>query len=189
MDDGAEHSDNERGALGFGLPGDASGYCRHECPSCMREFKTVFDETQLQDVLAPWITKLAAESEHDDRNDATTSTQMISCPYCAERAPAQEYLHPEYQAYLVRLVRREIVEPKIAAMMDSFADSMRGLRSRFISVKVDSSRTRSPRPIAGPDPDDMLRVVCLACDERFKINDRWRDHVVCPACGTPLQLT
>ena len=40
---------------------DDSGYVRHECPSCMLDFKLNADEDRFNDVLEWWTSRVVAE--------------------------------------------------------------------------------------------------------------------------------
>lgn len=176
--------------LHIGLPTDASGYLRHECPSCGLEFKVKGDESRFTDALGWWVSK--ALSENGVADPATPHSAPVSkmtCPYCQNCSEAQDFLHAEYRAYVRRITLREIAEPMIfAALADmerAFSGSSRGL----ISIKMEAgSRHRSPRPMAGPDPDDLARVRCERCRERFKVMIGWPGGVYCPACGSVLRL-
>lgn len=179
--------------LEVGLPVDDSGYLRQECPACALEFKLKGDESRFSDALAWWASRAVADAGLAEAPDDDDGDHR-ACPYCSHSAAGQEFLSEEHRDYVIRVAYREIVEPMFMGFMDemeqAFSGGSRsrgGLVSISISVERDDSG-RSPRPIAGPDPNDMLAVRCLGCDERFKLFEGWAGDVACPSCSASLRL-
>lgn len=184
-------SDDESGriTLEIGFPADRSGYLRHECPVCMMEFKIKGDEARFTDALNVWVAKtLERSGVSGAEGEGSSPSSELACPYCAERNTAQSFLHPEWRELVKRIALREIVEPMMHKMLSSFEDSFSGGGRSSVTVRVESRRARSVRPLSGPDPDDMVRVACLACDERFKLVEGWNGAVRCPSCFSELRL-
>lgn len=185
--------ENEFKQLHISLPLDPSGYLRHECPGCGLEFKIRGDEARLTDALEWWASKALVQSGVADASEDDGSVGSMVCPYCDTTAAPQEFLHTELQGYVRRVALREIAEPMIfralRQMEQSFSSLSRGRGMFSIGVKVEAgSGHRSPRPISGPDADDMVRVRCLGCDEPFKVVEGWTGAIRCPACAASLVL-
>lgn len=177
--------------LHLGIPMDPSGYLRHECPHCMLEFKIAGDEASFTDALDWWSSRAVAEAGLRPDVDAPAAlSTTLRCPYCATAASAEEFVHTDLRTFLSRVALREIIEPLVFDVVDRMTQSFKRVRSKFIKVEVkQGSDARSPRPLAGPEPDDMLRVRCGQCDERFKLLEGWSARVVCPGCGSWLELS
>ncbi|MFM2162317.1 MAG: hypothetical protein RLZZ383_1829 [Pseudomonadota bacterium] len=185
--------ENDFKRLHVGLPLDPSGYLRHECPGCGLEFKIAGDEARFTDALDWWASKVLVESGVADPSEGSGTGGSMACPYCETDSTPQDFLHAELQSYVRRVALREIVEPLIfqalRQMEERFARLPRGRGMFSIGIKVEAgSRHRSPRPIAGPDADDMVRVRCLGCDERFKVIEGWAGAIRCPVCAASLAL-
>ena len=65
----------------------------------------------------------------------------------------------------------------------------RAFSGGFLISRAAGTDSRSPRPLSGPEPNDMVRVLCTSCDARFKLMEGWADPVFCPGCFIPLVLT
>ena len=156
----------------------------------MLEFKLKGDEARFTDVLGWWASKAAAEhGESEPQAQDEQERPVMSCPYCGQASPAQEFLHGDHRAYFRRVALREIAEPMVFGLFDEIDRMFSGLRSGPVTVRVEhGSRGRSPRPFSGPEANDMVRVACARCDEHFKLYCGWSGTVRCPSCSSELRL-
>lgn len=168
----------------IGISVDDDRYVRQSCPSCALEFKLQGDEADFKDVLGWWASRALRDSGIN--SDAGIPTKKLGCPYCCDRADRQDFLHEETRAYVRRIAVREVAEPLIFRHLKEMERTFSG---GFVTFRAVGTDTRSPRPISGPEPNDMVRVLCTACDVRFKLMEGWVDPVYCPACFTALVLT
>lgn len=187
----SDDDEDSKVTLQIGIPTDASGYLRHECPSCMLEFKIEGDEARFSDVVEWWTSRAIAESGLGEAQESeVTNRGQMTCPYCSEPTDVQSFLHGEFRSYLIRVARREIVEPMMLGMLNNLERTFSRHRRGPISFKIErGSEARSPRPIAGPEPDDMVRIFCASCGERFKIFEGWSGAIRCPSCSSELQIS
>ena len=174
--------------LHLGLPADEGGYLREECPTCMLEFKSKLDSSERQDELTWWFHKRdIVLPKHPAESSAP---RRRTCPYCGFESLAQDFIHSEHQRYIWHVVKRELVMPKLAELLASFATSANRGRGKGFSLEVSVSKApRAPSPLAGPEPNDMVRVLCCGCDHRFKVATSWRERVQCPGCSAVVILT
>lgn len=190
----SEKGNEDRTIIHIAVPLDASGYLRHECPSCALEFKVQGDESRFSDTLEWWAGKALAESGVSTAHygDEIRDVSWL-CPYCAASAEPHAFLHSEYRLYARRIAIREIAEPLIFKTIAEWEKSFpRGTsRNKLFSITLEfksGSQFRSQRPIVGPDADDMVRVKCDDCEERFKLMEGWPGAIWCPSCRARLTL-
>ncbi|HZQ06536.1 MAG TPA: hypothetical protein VFD70_08145 [Anaerolineae bacterium] len=173
---------------------DRGKFFRRACSSCGRHFKTEASDAELAHILQPVFSRIDAENKtmkisDGQVNEAATKTIMY-CPYCGHHDDSGEMLTIEFQEYLKRYAYREIVFPQIRQMFSGLSDSFRQNRGHSrglfsVQVKFEASDdTLPPRPIAGPEPPDMLKVKLHCCGKRAKILDGWYGSISCPYCGT-----
>lgn len=168
----------------IGISADGDQYVRQSCPNCALEFKLQGDEADFKDVLGWWASRAMREAGLD--SEAPALSKRLRCPYCAEQADRQDFLHEETKAYVRRIAVREVAEPLIHRFM---AEMERTFSGGVLTIKAEGTHTRSPRAISGPEPNDMVRVHCLSCEARFKLMEVWDGGVCCPACFAALVLT
>lgn len=165
---------------------DSGGFLRWQCPGCGQDFKLKGEVSEQQDALAWWLQQSLRDAEvaSSDQDPPSSDSKSTCCPYCAKLGPRQDFVHPETVSYIRRIARREIIEP---ALFKMFRDFGSGLHSNsFIKVTVSGPSVRSPRPISGPEPDDLVPILCLQCGGTFKVDNGWRGTVHCPTCHTEL---
>lgn len=173
---------------------DRGKFFRRECSSCGRHFKTEASDAELAHILQPVFSRIEAENKTVETSEGQTiepTTKTITyCPYCGHQDDSSEMLTIEFQEYLKRYAYREIVLPQIRKMFSGLSNSFgqnRGHSRTLFSVEVKfeaSDDTLAPRPIAGPEPPDMLNVKLHCCGKRAKILDGWYGSISCPYCGT-----
>jgi hypothetical protein len=168
----------------IGISADDDQYVRQSCPSCALEFKVQGDEADFKDALGWWASRAMREGGFDAEVPALTT--RLCCPYCRHEADRQDFLHDETQDYVRRIALREVLEPLIFRHLE---DVERPFSGGFVTFRAVGTDSRSPRPISGPEPNDMVRVCCFSCEARFKLNEGWAYPVVCPACFVALVLT
>lgn len=171
---------------------DRGNFFRRACPDCGRHFKTAADPADLVHVLQPAFRQIEpdfkAETTAGQVIEAPSQT-ILHCPYCGHSAESSEMLTAEFEEYIKRYAYREMVLPKIRKMFSGLADSFgrHGSRSGgFISFEVRFEASEDilpPRPLAGPEPPDMVRVKMLCCEKHAKILDGWKSSIFCPYCG------
>jgi len=106
---------------------------------------------------------------------------QLTCPYCGSQFSHQDAHTDSTKAYCRRIALREIVLPRIRQAFSG----LEGFDSGFISLTVThSAGTLPPRPIHGPEPEDLVEVVFLCCKERAKLLSGWLGEAYCPNCGT-----
>jgi hypothetical protein len=172
--------------LQLSIAGDAGGYLRRQCPRCGQDFKQKGPDNAQQDALAWWLLQTLRDAQLTSPEDGGLPTEdiMTCCPYCAKLAPPQDFVHPELVSYIRRVAQREIIEPMFFRM---FGNIDSGLRSSVrVRLSASGPSVRSPRPISGPEPDDLIPVHCLECNCAFKVDGGWRGTVHCPECHTEL---
>jgi uncharacterized C2H2 Zn-finger protein len=169
----------------IGVAADAQDFLRRQCPRCGLDFKQKGEPDQKHDSLAWWLQETVREEAASAKAEVPLpSGTLTHCPYCGASDQSQAFVHPELVSYIRQIARREIIEPAIEKMLASFSSRLRS--SKYLKVKVTAPSGRRPRPISGPEPDDQLRVRCLACGDVFKINEAWRGAVTCPSCSATL---
>ena len=192
MSDEQEQTDTKYYSLTFAL--DRGNFFRRACPSCGRHFKTEAGAADMAHILQPVFRRTESEIRRMETADGhviePSVETVLHCPYCGNEDDSAEMLTAEFQEYLERYAFREMIMPQIRQMFSKLSDSFGRHRSRSrglfsIDVKFEASEDLlPPRPIAGPEPPDMLRVRFLCCDKRAKILDSWHGRIVCPYCGT-----
>jgi hypothetical protein len=146
-------------ALSISIPVDADGFLRRECPSCVREFKT--------------------RRTPDDESGVAMPDGGYACPYCAERATADQWWTKAQAEYVGALAMSEIVGPELGAL-ERDPDP-----NALISFEVRVERP--PRPASLPEEPNDMRRVDFACHptESVKVDNDWDDDVHCIICGDP----
>lgn len=179
-------TDDAQRQLVLTIAADSKDFLRKECPRCGLEFKLKGETTGQNDELSWWLeeTIRGTEDAADQHEEPSGGLARIACPYCADHRPKQEFTHPELLNYIRRIVRREVVEPKLAMMFQAFASGFQA--SKHLKVKTSEPSGRSPRPVSGPEPDDQVAVRCIGCSGDFKVHEGWRGTVVCPFCSAEL---
>lgn len=173
--------------LHIGIATDADGYLRQECPACLLEFKLRGDEVDFHDVLNSWASRALRDAGIE--SEGAEPAVKLACPYCAEQADRQDFLHPETRSLVRRITLREIAEPMLHRFFEELGESWSRGSGGFLTVRSEGNFTRSPRPISGPEANDMVRVHCMACDAQFKLMEGWGAVVCCPACFAKLSLS
>lgn len=173
-------SDDARTNLAVGIASDSAGFIRCECPHCGLNFKQEGETDAIQDAVSWSVYRYLSTQGLDTEPGATSGPRQICCPYCARRGEQQDFIHPEIANYIQTTAVREMLEPMLAEAFRGFDDL--GHSGGLISIKVSGSMRRSQRPISGPEPDDQVVVQCLACQERFKVDESWKGTIWCPTC-------
>lgn len=176
---------DERLQLSITLPLDPHQCGRLRCPHCGLDFKVDLSGQLQDDLLAAEVSRIMQQSGlKSDSDDPNDSVQSLICVYCAHRTRAQEFVHDEHSEYIQHLLLREYIEPMMHRMFDSTLGDLRS--TKYMKFETWSS-PRSPRPIAGPESGDMVRIRCLSCRTLFKVVPYWRGDVHCTECGIDLR--
>ena len=102
-----------------------------------------------------------------------------TCPYCAARAPADEFLTDDVKRHLDGVARRLEAEVRAhrTAIPEAWAkENPRALRP---PPPAGSSR-RAPRR---EQPDDLLPIALPCCGDEQKVSDAWLGPIRCHRCG------
>ena len=174
---------------------DRDGFFRRSCRSCGRNFKTEVDEADLVTLLQPAFRRAGLEigAEGSSESEEEEAQNHLYCPYCGHCAQSGDMLTQTFVSYLQRYAIRECVLPSINRVLSKVADESRrigrGRSGGLLRISwEDYDPMLPPRPIAAPEPPDMMIVQLLCCGERIKILNEWNDLSICPYCGTTLVL-
>src|SRR5688572_24611667 len=97
-------ADGDTVTLAISMPLDR-GFLRRRCGSCEREFKRLGDHVK------------------DTSEDA-----VLSCPYCDQAAPRDEWWTPEQREYMQNVTYEKVVAPKLR----EFQRSLKGMGGGFL---------------------------------------------------------
>ncbi len=168
-----------------GIACDADLFFRQQCPRCGLDFKLKGSPSAQQDVLSWWVEHANEGSPvQAGEGEGTPRSDKIHCPYCSASEPKQRFAHPEVVAYVRRIARREIIAPMLSNFLRDLTAGARA--SKFVSWTVSEEGIRSPRPISGPEANDQVVIMCLACKRPFKVDEHWRGTVRCVSCSEEL---
>jgi DNA-directed RNA polymerase subunit RPC12/RpoP len=180
--------------LSFAL--DRDRFFRRTCPSCGRDFKTKADEADLAASIEPSFRQRGLEiGAFPAIGGQDKQRQHLTCPYCEYYMEIANSLTEAFGSYIRLYIMREYVLPKVNAMFSDIADifgnqkteGSGGMFGLEIKVSHDES-SLPPRPISGPEPPDMTKVLMLCCGKAIKILDGWYDLGICPYCGTRVTI-
>jgi hypothetical protein len=148
--------------LAISMPLDR-GFLRRHCNSCEREFKRL-----------------------GDRVTETTEEAVLTCPYCYQSAPRDEWWTAEQRAYMQNVTYENVVAPKLREFQRSLKGMGGGLLGLSFDLKgIDHAPALPPHEIA-----DMARVD-FPChvDEPLRVAEGWEFDVACTICGTRYPFT
>ncbi|MDC3988387.1 hypothetical protein [Polyangium jinanense] len=165
---------------------DTREFFRWQCPHCGLDFKLKVDADATQDVLASWMSRYLSTQGVKDQDDteSITAPTLTTCPYCGTASERQDFVHPQVAQFIRAFAFREVVEPLVTKMFRDFASGIKS--SKHLTVKASFSEARAQRPLSGPEPDDQVVILCLACRQEFTVEESWRGTVACPGCQTVL---
>jgi hypothetical protein len=143
--------------LSMSIPLD-DGFVRRECPAGKRHFKWFSDETA-------------------DRPDDAVDPDMYFCPYCGERAPADEWWTQEQLDHAEALAADAIIQNFVDAFKRGFSGRRRGLR---VSVSADPS---APPPALAEPPGIVIVEPPCHPWEPLKVEEDWEPPLHCRICG------
>jgi hypothetical protein len=147
--------------LEVGLPLDADGFLRRECPTCERELKwrhTPEGEDAIPPPLAGYY-----------------------CPYCGVQASPDTWFTPAQAEYLQATAAARFLNPQLNKLSDRIEQIGRS-SGGLISVQADRLSTDDPKKLI--EIDDM-RPVDFSChpEEPVKVMEDWSGPVLCIICG------
>ncbi len=194
MSDESNEDDRKHFSLTYSL--DRGDYFRRACPGCGRHFKTKASAADLVSAFQPAFKQqgMIIGLGHSDSEEAAAdkAPEYMYCPYCGHKAEPSEMHTTAFIEYAKRYVMREVVLPQVNKMFSGLEDSFpKSTSGGFLSIHMTFEHHKQvlpPRPIAGPEPPDMLAVELLCCGKPVKILDGWRVPIVCPYCGTTCSL-
>lgn len=167
--------------LSFSLASDGK-YLRRTCPDCGLDFKTETSPEQYASMLNPAIQRVGREYGIDLATEGGSSDESseLHCPYCGSASPQQDTHTEETVSVIHRIAYREIIAPMVREMFSGMDDIDGGM----ISISFSGGNTPlPPRPIHGPEPEDLCEVRYSCCRQGAKINAKWLGLVTCPYCG------
>ena len=177
--------------LSVSIKTDRDHFLRRTCPSCGRDFKTEANPVDLQWALEAYCRRAGVEI--GGRAAEECSSSHIRCPYCQHDEETSRTFTEETVQYLMRILYREYVLPKMNRLFSGLEDSFgrqRGSGGMFsISVEFKHNRIMQPvRPIHGPDSSEFKIVVFLCCGKKIKVSEDWNALSICSFCGTEVAV-
>jgi hypothetical protein len=158
----------------IGLPLDALGFVRRECPHCHRQFKTrggPNDGATVQRQLSRFLALV-------NREELAHEGEVLFCVYCGRSADGDEWCTPQQRAWIEKLagvLTREIRFEQLAFPARTLKDNP---RPTFLPLPP-SERIPEMRS----EPDDMSRASFICCVEDVKVEAHWTQPIYCPRCG------
>src|SRR5512139_1630414 len=142
------------------LPLDEDGFLRRECPSCEREFKWFYGQT-------------------DDRPDDFLEPVNYFCPYCGEPSGLDSWWTPAQLEY----VRGAAMGPILEEAFGEIKRTLGSIKSDFIKFEAKSmSQPEPPMPLVEPNDMKMVAPPCHPF-EPLKIQEDWTEPLSCLMCG------
>lgn len=150
-------ADGDTVTLAISMPLDR-GFLRRRCGSCDREFKRL-----------------------GDRVNDTSEEAVLTCPYCYEAAPRDEWWTPEQRAYMQNVTYEKVVAPKLR----EFQRSLKGMDGGLLGLSFDLKGIEHAPALPPQEVADMARID-LPChpDEPLRVAADWEFDVACTICGT-----
>jgi hypothetical protein len=147
--------------ISVSLPLDPSGFLRRECPSCAREFKWFYGDT-------------------DNAPEDFLDPENYFCPYCGVTANSDDWWTSAQQEY----VEKAATGPASRYLMDELERTL----GRYFKVTGSSdSHHEPPDPLVEPDDMVMVEPPCHPF-KPLKIADDWSEPLHCLVCGSPFRL-
>lgn len=148
--------------LSISLPLDEDGFLRRECPTCEREFKWLYTESE-EDSVKP-------------------DGAGYFCPYCAVQAPSNAWWTPAQLERMQAIAAQEVLGPELKKFGKSIERMNRS--GGLISASFDVDLTKVPDENV---EDNSGRRVDFPChpEEPVKVDEAWTKSVHCLVCGTP----
>lgn len=144
------------------IPLDSDGFLRRECPSCLRQFKWFYGET-------------------DDRPFDAVDPDEYCCPYCGSTAPSDHWWTQDQLDYAVGEAGPEITR-EVERRMKREIDRI-NRRSSFLKLDVATAPPPPPPPLVESDDMVMVASPCHAW-EPIKVEENWAEPIHCLICGS-----
>jgi uncharacterized Zn-finger protein len=150
-------TDGDTVTLAISMPLDR-GFLRRRCGSCEREFK-----------------------RFGDRVKDTSEDAVLTCPYCYQSAPRDEWWTPDQRAYMRNVTYEKVVAPKLR----EFQRSLKGMGGGSLGLSFDLKGIEQAPALPPQEVTDMARVE-FPChpDEALRVAEDWEFDVACTICGT-----
>jgi hypothetical protein len=157
-----------------GLPRDALGFIRRECPHCHRQFKMrggPSDGAVIQRHLSRFLLLVNCE-------ELAPAGESLYCIYCGRSANGDEWCTPQQRAWIEKVagvLAREIRFEQLAFPVRTLRDNP---RLTFLPMPPAEGI-----PEMRSEPDDMVRALFICCVEDVKVESHWAQPIYCPRCG------
>ena len=148
--------------LSISVPLDEDGFLRRECPTCEREFKWLYSESE------------------DDAAEVDNAGYF--CPYCAVQAPSSAWWTHAQLERRQAIAAHEFLGPELKKLGKSIERMNRP--GGLISASFDVDLPDVPESNA---EDNSGRRVDFPChpEEPVKVDEAWTKPVHCLVCGKP----
>jgi len=167
------------------FPLDDDKFFRRQCPLCIREFKILLEENELEDITKKGIESFMLEQREEKDNLEEEQPEEFYCPYCGQSSPHDKWWTEEQSAYLgvyienvmKELINKNLIEP----LKRSFGRHSSGP----ISIRFEGKELKQEEPWISPEENDMEVFNLPCCERKLKIIEEWKDKVHCYFCGFP----
>ena len=151
-------------SFSMSLPLDSDGFLGRECPTCEREFKSLYAE---------------------DEQEATPAPDGgYYCPYCAVQAPPDAWWTKDQAEQATRIVAKEGLPQILEQFHQGMERATRG--SKNVTYKRGSGEIDVPEPRDDLSETNDMKRVDFSCHpaDPVKVLDEWDRDVHCLICGT-----
>lgn len=167
------------------FPLDADGYLRRECPFCVREFKVLIEQDELNTFIQSGLDSFLVEDTSSSDVGVLNSENDFFCPYCGQESGSGSWFTQEQNAYITvamknimaQIVNREFIRP----MKRKYG----GKSSKPFSLHFEGKEMEQYEPWISPEENDLEIRDLPCCQRKIKIEDNWSETVFCFFCGFP----
>lgn len=163
------------------FPRDEEGYFRRECPYCIKQFKVLVDEHEIQEIEQMGLSSFLLNKQEAEKEDDESTVPEYHCPYCGQVAPEGSWWTQEQLAYL-----RIFAENMVARIMnESLVRPLQrsSSKSGCASVEIKVHQLEETEPWISPEDNDMDGFDLPCCGKKVKIDSAEITKVTCVYCG------
>lgn len=162
----------------IGLPEDALGFVRRECPKCRRQFKSKGGPTDGALLLRYLGRHLLFENPHEIARDDAVGF----CVYCGHAAPSDAWCTPQQRAWLEKVASALGSEIRFERLAFAWRTLRDNPSPTFLAVPP-----ADRLPEMRTEDDDMRRLSFFCCAEEVKVEAHWAGALHCHRCGAEHQ--